>query len=300
MLKLCDVKDSSQSVWLVAPKVTVGRGNQCDLTLADSSVAKLHAEILVDGDELELHNLSGGAQLLVNGKVVEGSCRLQPNDRVQVGDRQLAVVDPKITRLKAAGSAANVAWALRANHPAIVGRVFPVRETTIVGRSDECDLTFSMSHLSRRHARLEVREGLLFAVDLGSANGTYLNNQRITETRVRRGDELRFDSLSFSVVGPADDLDKTTVRQAVSVPEAARQSAALDQAMRRSQLGMRTQAEDGRAATSEGGSFGPSESLSAGYRGDSAAASGSWVWLGVIVAGAAAAGFFWARSQGLV
>ncbi|GAB2502808.1 FHA domain-containing protein [Microbulbifer agarilyticus] len=302
MLKLCDVKDSSQSVWLVAPKVTVGRGNQCDLTLADPSVAKLHAEILVDGDELELHNLSGGAQLLVNGKLIEGNCRLQPNDRVQVGDRQLAVVDPKITRLKAAGNAANVAWALRANHPAIVGRVFPVRETTIVGRSDECDLTFSMSHLSRRHARLEVREGLLFAVDLGSANGTYLNNQRITESRVRRGDELRFDSLSFSVVGPADDLDKTTVRQAVTVPEAARQSAALDQAMRRSQLGMRSQADDARPSAGEGSSVGAQESLSAGYRGDSAAANGSggWLWLGVIVAGAAAAGFYWARSQGLV
>lgn len=294
MLKLCDVKDASQSVWLVAPKVTIGRASQCDLTLADASIAKLHAEILVDGEELELRNLAGTGQVTVNGKPVEGSCRLARNDRVQIGERSLAVVDPKITRLKSAGAAANVSWALRANHPAIVGRVFPVRETSVVGRSDECDLTFSMSHLSRRHARLEVREGLLFVVDLGSANGTYLNNQRVTECRVRRGDELRFDSLSFSVVGPADDIDKTTVRQAISMPDAARQSAALDQAMQRG----RARSAATSVADSEASSFSEYAARSAG---DSAAAGGrAWIWVCVLAAAAAAAGYFWAQGQGLV
>ncbi|MBN8431768.1 FHA domain-containing protein [Microbulbifer salipaludis] len=290
MLKLCDVKDASQSVWLVAPRVTIGRGNQCDLTLADASIAKLHAEILVDGEDLELRNLVAGGQLSVNGKAVESSCKLQRNDRIQLGDRNLAVIDPKITRLKAAAASANVAWALRANHPAIAGRVFPVRETSVVGRSDDCDLTFSMSHLSRRHARLEVRDGLLFVVDLGSANGTFLNNQRVTESRVRRGDELRFDSLSFSVVGPADDIDKTTVRQAVTLPEAARQSAALDQAMQRGRI-----RESGKASSAK-------EPVSAqNYAGDSAAAgSRGWMWVGLLVAGAAVAGYFWAQGQGLV
>lgn len=290
MLKLCDVKDATQSVWLVAPKVTIGRGSQCDLTLADAAIAKLHAEILVDGEELELRNLAGNGQVSVNGKVVEGSCKLQRNDRVQLGDRNLAVVDPKISRLKAAGASANVTWALRANHPAIVGRVFPVRETSVVGRSDECDLTFSMSHLSRRHARLEVREGLLFVVDLGSANGTFLNNQRVTECRVRRGDELRFDSLSFSVVGPADDIDKTTVRQAVTMPDAARHSDALDQAMQRGRV-----RDSGKVLPS------PETSPSHSYAGDSTtAASSGWIWVGLLVAGAAVAGYFWAQGQGLV
>ncbi|HEY8569432.1 FHA domain-containing protein [Microbulbifer sp.] len=294
MLKLCDVKDASQSVWLVAPKVTIGRGSQCDLTLADASVAKLHAEILVDGEELELRNLAGNGQVMVNGKLVDGNCRLYRNDRIQLGERNLTVVDPKVTRLKAAGANANVSWALRANHPAIVGRVFPVRETSVVGRSDECDLTFAMSHLSRRHARLEVREGLLFVVDLGSANGTFLNNQRVTECRVRRGDELRFDSLSFSVVGPADDLDKTTVRQAVPLPEAARQSAALTQAIDRA----RTRP----TAKSPLQQDVPEVPHSAhGVTGDVASARGNgWIWVGALVAAVAVGGYFWAQGQGLV
>ncbi|MFV8782450.1 FHA domain-containing protein [Microbulbifer sp. SA54] len=290
MLKLCDVKDSRHSVWLVAPKVTIGRASNCDLTLPDASVAKLHAEIVVEGENLELHNLAGAGQVAVNGRLVDGSCQLQRNDRVQLGERNLTVIDPKITRMKSAAGGANVAWALRANHPAIVGRVFPVRETSIVGRSEECDLTFAMSHLSRRHARLEVREGLLFVVDLGSANGTYLNNQRVTECRVRRGDELRFDSLSFSVVGPSDDLDKTTVRQAVTMPDAGRDDSSLEQALNRDRL---------RSAARPSANV--AEAASGSYQASSAAASGSsWLWVGILLAGVAGAGYFWARSQGLL
>ncbi|WHI53035.1 FHA domain-containing protein [Microbulbifer sp. MLAF003] len=214
MLKLCDVKDPSQSVWLVSPGVTVGRDQGCDFSIADDSVAKLHLKIVVKGEQLTLGNTSGGSRVLVNGKPIEAACRLKLDDQITVGTRILKIIDPKVTKLKSAG-AKNVAWALRANHRAIAGKVFPVKDSSVIGRSDECDIAFSLSHLSRRHARLEVREGLLFVVDLGSANGTYVNNRRITECRVRRGDDLRFDTLSFSVVGPTDDIDRTAVRPAL-------------------------------------------------------------------------------------
>ncbi|WP_444931451.1 FHA domain-containing protein [Microbulbifer sp. SSSA002] len=220
MLKLCDVNDLSQSVWLVSPGVTVGRAQSSDLCIADDSVAKSHLQITVDGDILTLHNLAGAPRIQLNGKSTGTPCQLKVNDQVKVGSRLLQVVDPKVTKLKSdsakAASGKGVAWALRANHRAIAGKVFPLRESSVIGRSDECDITFSLSHLSRRHARLEVREGLLFVIDLGSANGTFVNNKRVSETRVRRGDELRFDTLSFSVVGPADDHNRTAVRPALS------------------------------------------------------------------------------------
>jgi pSer/pThr/pTyr-binding forkhead associated (FHA) protein len=82
----------------------------------------------------------------------------------------------------------------------------------VVGRSNECDITLSTAHLSRRHAKLFVDNGLLYVKDLESSNGTYLNGKRITEARVMRGDELRFDALSFGIIGPTDDIDKTTLR----------------------------------------------------------------------------------------
>ncbi|MFI2810098.1 MULTISPECIES: FHA domain-containing protein [Microbulbifer] len=294
MFKLCDLKDAGQGVWLVAPRVTIGRASTCDLTLASDSVAKLHAEVVVDGDTLTLRDLAGYGGLAVNGKPVTGPCQLNLNDRVTVGDRQLGVVDPKVTRFRSGSSASSaVSWALRANHPAIAGRVFPVKETSVVGRSDECDITFSLSHLSRRHARLEVRDGLLFVVDLGSANGTYLNNRRVSETRVRRGDELRFDTLSFSVVGPADELDKTTVRPAVTIPPQhepatqhtggqAQASAVHGEPVPEAEMTRERQRYAGDAATAEAG-------------------GSPWLWFSVVLLlGLGVAGVLWARQQGLL
>jgi subtilisin family serine protease len=48
-----------------------------------------------------------------------------------------------------------------------------------LGRSPEADLTLAEGAVSRLHARLEVREGRWYLCDLDSANGTYLNRQRV-------------------------------------------------------------------------------------------------------------------------
>lgn len=117
MLKLCDLKDPGQSVWLVAPKVTIGRGSNCDMIIADDSVAKLHAEVIVEGEQLLLRHLAERGRTLLNGKPVQKSCPLKCNDELQIGERTLKVLDPKVTKLKKTAPASNVTWALRANHP---------------------------------------------------------------------------------------------------------------------------------------------------------------------------------------
>ena len=47
--------------------------------------------------------------------------------------------------------------------------------------------------------------------DLGSANGTFVNGQRVGERVLRIGDKIRFDMESFRVEGPVD-LGRTSVR----------------------------------------------------------------------------------------
>jgi hypothetical protein len=49
----------------------------------------------------------------------------------------------------------------------------------VLGRSSEADLTLAEGPVSRLHARLETREGRWYLRDLDSANGTYLNRQRV-------------------------------------------------------------------------------------------------------------------------
>ena len=50
----------------------------------------------------------------------------------------------------------------------------------IIGRSAESDMTVPEARVSRQHARLQWWEGRWFVNDLDSANGTFLNNQKLT------------------------------------------------------------------------------------------------------------------------
>jgi WD40 repeat protein len=59
-------------------------------------------------------------------------------------------------------------------------QVFPPGEY-LLGRAEECALRFDDAALSTRHARVEVADGgTVIIEDLGSANGTFLNEERIT------------------------------------------------------------------------------------------------------------------------
>jgi pSer/pThr/pTyr-binding forkhead associated (FHA) protein len=223
MLKLRFKNNKHNAVWLVEPKVVLGRGSQNDLIITDDSVADIHAEIRVDHENLTLVRRSAKGALSLNGKPVEKGARVKANDLITVGTIDLQVVDPKQESRKVEPTVVRTdesatSWGLKANHSALANRVFTLKTENIVGRSNDCDITLAAAHLSRRHAKLMVKEGLLYVKDLGSSNGTYLNGKRVTEARVKRGDDLRFDTLSFGVIGPADDLDKTTVRSVASDP----------------------------------------------------------------------------------
>lgn len=216
MLKLRFKNNKHNAVWLVEPKVTVGKAVNNDLVVDDASVAELHAVIHVRHEELTLEVLDPGQPVQVNEKQVTKSAPLSVNDVLTLGRVQLQVIDPKqepkavptVVRNETTG------WSLKSNHSALANKVFNVSTNTVVGRSSDCDIVLAAAHLSRRHAQLTVKEGLLYVKDLGSANGTFLNGEPVREARVKRGDELRFDTLSFGVVGPADDMDKTTIREA--------------------------------------------------------------------------------------
>ncbi|MCI0514280.1 FHA domain-containing protein [candidate division KSB1 bacterium] len=52
--------------------------------------------------------------------------------------------------------------------------------SNIIGRTSECDIPLPFSHeISRRHARLDIRDQNCYLTDLGSANGTTLNGRRL-------------------------------------------------------------------------------------------------------------------------
>lgn len=235
MLKIRFKDNKYNAVWLVEPKITIGRSATNALVIDDPVAGDVHVEVLVDNENLTLNNLLPASPVLVNDVKVIGACELKPDDQITIGAVELIVIDPKRESKAIAEETNNVTefrpskntgWSLKANHAALANRVFPIKEMTVIGRANDCEISLAAAHLSRRHAQLQVIDGMLFVKDLGSANGTFLNGQQVTEARVKRGDELRFDALSFGVLGPADDLAKTTVRKIPNKVEAKQEAKA--------------------------------------------------------------------------
>ena len=76
---------------------------------------------------------------------------------------------------------------------------------TLIGRGLECDIVILSPLVSRKHVKLIASAGGVMVQDLGSANGTYVNGNRIEDARLRDGDGILVGTLEISFfVGLAD------------------------------------------------------------------------------------------------
>lgn len=98
-------------------------------------------------------------------------------------------------------------------------REVPLKPETVLGRQAECDVLLTEGHTSRRHAKLVQAEDGYWLEDLGSANGTYINGNRISgRVKVASGDRLRFDVEEYDFRVPSQaapvalDESKTVYR----------------------------------------------------------------------------------------
>lgn len=64
-------------------------------------------------------------------------------------------------------------------------------EQTTTGRRPESDVFLDDVTVSRSHARIERRGDSFFVQDDGSLNGTYVNGERVEETKLASGDEIQ-------------------------------------------------------------------------------------------------------------
>ncbi len=75
------------------------------------------------------------------------------------------------------------------------------RDVTVVGRDDAADLTVTRGSISRRHAELRRGpEGEWMVADMGSTNGTYLNDVEVDDAELEDGDHVQFGDAIFKFV----------------------------------------------------------------------------------------------------
>jgi two-component system, cell cycle response regulator len=67
----------------------------------------------------------------------------------------------------------------------------------VMGRDGECGICIADQSVSRRHARIHPRTDGYYAEDLGSTNGTYVNDVAAVMVKLRDGDYLRVGSCIY-------------------------------------------------------------------------------------------------------
>src|SRR5438309_2241823 len=94
-----------------------------------------------------------------------------------------------------------------------VEKAYPMRSMSVtIGRSDQCDIAVKDSSMSGKHAEISKVSGEIRVKDMGSANGIWLNGERVDDVK--------------RVVSGYRDLAKMYDRIATSISQFAAQSSA--------------------------------------------------------------------------
>ncbi len=75
-----------------------------------------------------------------------------------------------------------------------------LRASSVVGRSKECDIVLRHALVSRRHCQISIVGPILRVRDLDSLNGTFVGQDRITESDLLPGELLTIGTVTFRAV----------------------------------------------------------------------------------------------------
>jgi hypothetical protein len=79
-------------------------------------------------------------------------------------------------------------------------RTLRIDASTVVGRAPECELRLDDTYLSQQHARIFGKNSTWYVEDLGSTNGTFVNEQKLgAPAMIQPGDKVRVGTTVLEV-----------------------------------------------------------------------------------------------------
>jgi len=135
-------------------------------------------------------------------EVTPGPARPRADSEVtEPSDKEITVVTESLERRAQGGGPA----CLVVFYGADIGRRHSLDKTElIIGRANTANLSIDHNSVSRQHAKILSTDGKSRIFDLGSTNGTFVNDERVDESELRNGDLVRIGNVIFKYLSGAD------------------------------------------------------------------------------------------------
>jgi pSer/pThr/pTyr-binding forkhead associated (FHA) protein len=240
-MKLLFPNDEHAPVVLADGAIVVGSAAGCAIRLAAPGIADRHCELLTKAGQTRVRPLTDAAATVLNGRQVVGEVVIKPGDLVLFGRIGCRVVASEQRSQAASTPPATDAGDDDAGHTRVrmampkyllrgvsgptFGKIYAMVGAMSVGRNSDCDICIPIEEISRNHAKLQSGSDGIVVEDLASANGTFVNDQRVhAGTLLKAGDEVRFDTVRFLLMAPAQELQRGSTPRLETPPPPARTS----------------------------------------------------------------------------
>lgn len=205
--------DSSGREYQLRPGANV-LGRLGDIEIDDTRISRKHAQLTLDGMIGTISDLGSTNGTKVNGTKLEASASvaLAAGDTISLGGFELSLSIPGesmktmvgVSSKTAAIQAAPTVNTAEAYLVGSDGTRFPLNPgVNTFGRRDSNAIKLTDPYVSGQHGQIEVTEEGIFLTDLGSTNGTLLNDAKLgaqQRIQITPDDTIRLGENTYNVV----------------------------------------------------------------------------------------------------
>lgn len=106
---------------------------------------------------------------------------------------------------------------LKGTSGSVINQSFPFGESLVIGSGADCDVQLDEPGTADRHAEIQLADGGgLLLKDLGSATGTLLNGEPVSESPLASGDEIRIGTCRWMLQAPGLRPERILTHDVVS------------------------------------------------------------------------------------
>ncbi len=162
---------------LLSENTLIGRGEDNDLILDHREVSRHHLRIRFQDDVFKIVDLESSNGTRLDGVLLvpQIPSPLRPGQIVEVGDFSLVLEksEERGTRI----SSEMLPYLIRYRFGTGTWQTFPLEPgEKLIGRNPDCDFHLNDVEVSRQHVRIRIEEDGIWLTDLGSTNGTQIED----------------------------------------------------------------------------------------------------------------------------